>query len=633
MIVRVRVHFIALLIGVVFIALVGRLFYIQVINGNEYAMQSRRQTRQRAILPAARGRILDVKGRILAKNVQSKLQTSQEIAAFVISSADSSTPKVGQQTIERVYPYGELAGSVLGYVGRDGNGLGGIEFAYDEHLCGENGWTILQRDGRNFRYRRIGLPTKRPETGADIFLTIDVEVQEIVENVLAQTVRHLDAKGGMCIITEPKTGRIIAMANYPRFNPNIAGHYPIAQRKNKCIEYNYEPGSTFKILTAASALQANLLDENDKLDGGNGVYQVYDQVIRDRRAFGSLTFTEALTVSSNVCFAKVAERLGDDRLYRYAKEFGMGARCGIELPGEEGGTLSPVSQWSGRTGPTVAIGQEISVTLLQMMTSIGCVANDGVLLVPTVCDRVVGADGKTIATSQRRPVRQVLSADVARRMRAMLGHVVAEGTGNRAAIDGIPIGGKTGTSQKYDSEQGTYSLDKYWSSFIGFIPQQEPVLLCGIVIDEPGNGESGGVAAAPAFRKIMSQIISNPRLEYGERILLQCRNRLERRENQSGPKPDVITAGVSLPLKGGSLSGKKSTGKAGALKKLSKYQSENVTVPDLRNSDAREAVRFLSAQGLLPFLEGKGRVQSQHPKPGQVVSWAQPCTLYCSTEF
>jgi cell division protein FtsI/penicillin-binding protein 2 len=268
-IIKVRLIFISVLLALCFSALIGRLFYIQILNGKKFAIRCREQSKRRTLLTARRGFIRDRKGHVLAKSV----------------------------SIKRVYPFGELAGPVLGYVGTDGNGLAGVEYTFDRYLKGENGWSIIQKDGRNKRYSRIGMPKKAPQNGCDVYLTIDVEIQKIAEKVLAATLKKCKASGGMCIVMDPVCGDVLAMVNAPAFNPNVWKQYPSECRKNRCVTINYEPGSTFKVVTAAAALQEGVKKEEDKINGDQGIFEIYDQTIRDYKPFGILTFSEALCYS------------------------------------------------------------------------------------------------------------------------------------------------------------------------------------------------------------------------------------------------------------------------------------------------------------------------------------------------
>ncbi|HEX7510972.1 MAG TPA: penicillin-binding transpeptidase domain-containing protein, partial [Chitinivibrionales bacterium] len=292
---KARALFVTLIVACAFLVIVGRLFVIQIVKNGFYARQSKKQTQERSLIAAHRGAILDRKGVVLATTVdgRSPITLRGDDSINEPTGAGNGGKKESTVAIKRLYPHGECAGAVLGYVGSDGAGLGGVEFYFDRYLKGEDGWAILSKDGKNNKYATLSLPSKAPRGGSDVFLTIDADIQKITENALKQAVENLKACGGMCIIMEPATGKILAMAGEPSFNPNFAVRYSLGQRLNKCINYTYEPGSTFKVLTAACALQERVMKETDTLDGNHGFYEVFDQKIRDKEAFGRLSFTEA----------------------------------------------------------------------------------------------------------------------------------------------------------------------------------------------------------------------------------------------------------------------------------------------------------------------------------------------------
>ncbi len=667
-IIKVRIIVVSFFVSLCFCVLVGRLFYIQILNGDKYTTRCREQSKRRTLIPSQRGVIRDCGGRILAKSISSDGSLEE------ILNDNSKTRKnkkyarnSGAMSFKRFYPYGKLAGAVLGYVGRDYNGLAGAEYTFDQFLRGENGWSIIQKDGRNQHYSRIGMPNKPPKSGADVYLSINVQIQKIVEKVLSETVQALNARGGMSIVMNPVSGEILAMANVPAFDPNRWKQYPVATRNNNCISYNYEPGSTFKIVTAAAALQENVKQENDTLNGNQGLYEIYDQVIRDHKAFGNLTFSQALSYSSNVCFAKIANELGNKRLYKYTRDFGLGSGSGIFLPGEEVGIVHPVNKWSGRTRVTMAMGQEVSVTFLQMMVVFSAIANGGILVEPHVYTKIVDTDGAVIEKRDPKTKRQVISENTALRLRNMMRGVVEYGTAKRGALPGLSIGGKTGTSQKIDMETGSYSNDRVWASFIGFAPVKEPVLVCGVVIDEPSHGEGGGVAAAPAFRQILRQIISHPNLQYAEKLIgTDCPDPSPTDErikpNDAVKKlPDMCRMGrtqaaaflsaekISFEIIGTDRDIAYQSPPAGTMftddTRLILYTGENkqdgaqpqrtggrIRVPNCVGKDLRDAVNALNLKGLVPYVKGAGVVMHQDPMVGTMLNSAVTCTLVCSFE-
>lgn len=660
---RIRILVIQSVILVLLGIIASRLFVIQVLKGPEYAQKTLRQSQQRSVITALRGSIVDRKGRVMATSAQRKIAVLVDSSVarneneLVVMRNDSAG--LGYVNVKRIYPFGELAGSVLGYTGRDGYGLDGAELAFDRQLRGENGWAILQKDGRNRLYKKIGLPTQLPVNGATAILTIDVDIQQIVENNLRQAMKDCQAKGAMCIVVEPSTGKILAMANEPGFNPNMPSRYPVILRHNNCIEYNFEPGSTFKVVSAATALQEHIKSENDILYANNGIYEVYDQTIRDSKPYGYLTFVQALAYSSNVCFAKISDEIGSQRFYDYIRNFGFGQRTGIELPGEESGIVHPISKWSGRTRVTMAIGQELSATLLQMVCLFGTVANDGILVRPRTHDRTIGIDGMVIDSTTCDPVRRVISPQVALRLRRMLKHVVDEGTAKNAAISGVAIGGKTGTSRKMDIATGKLSSEMVWTSFIGFAPVDRPVLLCGVVMDEPRVKGSGGEAAAPVFKRIVEQIISHPGLEFAERIIEHPAKDtgIPKQHQKYVRVPELVGVAPSAAIKRAGNAGIKIeiigngttiTYQSPDAKKMV-LQSESIVAytgisttvtiadslpaPDCTGRDLLDAVNLLNVKRIGIAIQGCGIVSRQNPLPGTLLKPADVCTLFCTLDY
>jgi cell division protein FtsI (penicillin-binding protein 3) len=638
---RFRVKLAGALLGLFALAVFARLVTIQVVHREEYSRKSRQQTVQRRVVRATRGRILDSRGRELAVSVGGDASEARQEA--------------------RVYPNGELAGPLLGYVGRDGYGLGGAELAFERYLRGEDGWTLVHRDARitkgGQRNYNVDLPEKPAVRGADVHLTIDLEIQKILQSILQQTLERYRAQGAMGVVVDPSTGAILAMANEPSFDPNRSQEYPLAQRVNRCIGGIYEPGSTYKLVTASAALQERVLAESDTLFAGNGVYTVYGESIRDHKPFGIITFADAVAQSSNVFFARLADRLGNERFYRYTCDFGFGERTGIALPGEEAGIVHPVREWSGRTRVTMAMGHELCATLLQVVMLYAAVANDGVLVQPMICNRVVDAGGEGIDTSTVRPVRRVVSRDVARRLRVMLRQVVQDGTGTLANVDGVEIAGKTGTSQKLDLQTRAYMADRYVTSFVGMVPAEEPALVCGIVVDDPDTARAGGLSAAPAFRQVVRQLVSNPDLRYAERILSDSsRQSLQRTPSAQATVPavcgmsvgeareklqalgvlfDVIGTADTVRYQSPAWGRLPSTGMrvklyADESVRVGGVDAPRVAVPDCRGADLREAISMLNVRGIMPYVIGAGVVRGQRPGAGALLRQAEPCSLFCS---
>jgi len=412
----------------------------------------------------------------------------------------------------RVYPKRSLAGQVLGFVGIDNEALGGIEVRYDSILKGRKGWLVVQKDRsgkplfpKDFKYIR-------PSPGYDLKLTLDEVIQHISERELDRIVQETGAAGGTVIVMAPDSGEILAMAVAPRFDPNRYRNFSSSKRQNRAITHAYEPGSTFKLVTAAAALEENLVFPEDLIDCEEGLYRVKGGAVHDHDAIGVIPFYQVIARSSNIGTIKVAEVLGRTRLASYIQAFGFGRRLGIGLPGESPGLLRNPEAWSGRSLASISIGQEIGVTPLQMVTAASVLANGGRLKTPRIIQEDSGEDAalQEQLRKKRGPLnaKRVISERVASVMTQILRTVVSEkGTARRAAVPGFSVAGKTGTAQKFDREAGRYSKDKYVSSFVGFVPAEDPALTILVAVDEPKGVAWGGEIAAPVFSRIAQAVL------------------------------------------------------------------------------------------------------------------------------
>lgn len=393
----------------------------------------------------------------------------------------------------RLYPQGNLAGAVLGRVGHDNAGLAGVEYARQPALAGEGRVLIARRDarGRLIEWRTV----KAGREGADLRLTLDAALQYRAESELAAAVQRTGAQGGLVAVMKPETGELLAMASWPPYNP-LTGGIP----HNAVAEMAYEPGSTFKAFTVLAALNENKTRPDEVIFCENGGLTVNGQYIKDHKPFGNLTVEKIIAESSDVGVMKLALRVGATRFDEYMRDFGFGARTGSGLPGESAGIFAPVEKWSGRSLATLAMGQEIAVSPLQLLSAYSAIANGGRLVVP-----------RLFMDEAPHPARQIrVRPAVLAQMREMLNDVVSEGTGKKAAIPGVRSGGKTGTAQK--ALNGHYLDGKYFASFIGFFPLEKPIAVALVVIDEPRVGmHHGGEAAAPVFGALARDIYIHAR--------------------------------------------------------------------------------------------------------------------------
>lgn len=419
-----------------------------------------------------------------------------------------------QTESKRFYPLGSYLAHVLGAIDIDDQGLSGIEYKYNQLLQGKKGRVLVHRDALR---RKYGLEILEPAIpGADLVLTIDTTIQYIAERELERAVYDNQASWGTVIVSHPPSGEILAMASYPDYDPN---YYPPADpsaQVNRAIQENFEPGSAFKIVTAAAALESGKISLNRVYDCSAGYFSIGGLAIRDHKRFNLLTFPEVFIHSSNVGTIQVAIQLGEDYLYEMIKKFRFGEKTGIDLPGEEAGILRPTRSWTIHTLPHISVGYEISVTAIQLLQALNILANRGELVPPRLVKAINGPDG-TKPVSAPLPCRVMAAERAAYLVESIFSKVVEKGTGTAAKVFGFPAAGKTGTAQKFDPISKAYSSSRHRSIFLGFIPVDKPRVSIIIVIDEPKSGKYyGGDVAAPVFREIAGQVLlylkESPRL-------------------------------------------------------------------------------------------------------------------------
>ena len=399
----------------------------------------------------------------------------------------------------RHYPMGPMASHLLGLVGVDGHGLSGIESQFEKTLDPAS--------------PRPAEPFGPHEHRGHVQLTIDARIQEIAEKELEWGIKKSNAANGLVIVQDPRSGEILAMASWPSISldPDHPPH-PKEMRIPALVDV-FEPGSTFKIVMAAAALEEGVVRKGEIFDGEKGKYRVADITIHDHEPIKKMTFDEILIFSSNVGSAKIGERLGTERLYQYARHFGFGVFPGSDLPGEAKGVLRRPQDWSAVSKCVVAFGQEVGVTAMQLASAYSAVANGGVLMEPKIIRAVVSPKNKPLWSFSPVPVRQVVSEETSSRLRGILSRVVDEGTGRNARVpwlSNLKIAGKTGTAQKFDVQNRRYSKDLNLVSFCGFFPADRPDYTIVVILDEPRTGSWGGTVAAPLFRRIAEQIASGP---------------------------------------------------------------------------------------------------------------------------
>ena len=412
-----------------------------------------------------------------------------------------------QQESKRYYPKRELAAQALGYVGLDDEGLAGLEHAYESTLAGKPGTMMISMDARRRRFARV---EKKPEAGDNLVLTIDEKIQWIVERELDQAMQDTKAEAAMVVVQNPRTGEILALANRPTFDLNNTKRITPALLKDHAVSDIYEPGSVFKTVTFSAALNEGLVHPNEMVDTQGGVINVNGLRIHDLHRLGTVPVSEAFAKSSDVAAVKTGLRLGDERFYKYIRDFGFGQQTGIELPGETRGMTKPPNRWSKVSIGAMSIGQEIGVTPLQVISMISTIANDGVYSPPRIVAGVTKPTAVGPQTIAYKPpqTRRVISTMTAAQMRQLMEGVVLFGTARRAILDGYTSAGKTGTAQKVDPSTGRYSHTDYVASFAGFAPVSNPQVSIVVVIDSAKGLHQGGQISAPVFSRIAQQVLA-----------------------------------------------------------------------------------------------------------------------------
>ncbi|MGB9641641.1 MAG: peptidoglycan D,D-transpeptidase FtsI family protein [Candidatus Ratteibacteria bacterium] len=538
-----RQRFVEIFLLLCFCFLAGRLVYLQIIKYEKYSSLADSRQYVEKILPAQRGTIYDRNGNVLAmdvpvktlyvdtRHVENKEQTIKVLARILkmpyseiekkfrekypqikrkltveeYSAIEKEKLKgiVFEDDYKRVYPNGTLACHVLGSVNIDGKGIEGIELQYDDVLAGDTGIVAILRDGKGNYLSSFSKITKRPVRGRDIYLTVDSRIQQIVEEEIANCWETSNPKKVSVIVADPHTGEILAMANRPNFDPNTPGRFPAEFRKNYAVTDLFEPGSIFKIVTAAAVLEEKKVNINDVFNCEGGKWFIRGHILHDAHPYGILDFQQIIIKSSNIGTVKLALKIGEDTLYQYIKRFHFGETTGIDLPGEIRGILRPVERWSDYSITAIPIGQEVGVTCLQAIRAISVLANGGYLIRPHVLKKIDPPDPSTVASFDK---EQIISSETISTLNSILSKVVSEeGTAVKARIPGYTICGKTGTAQKF--ENGAYSHTKFVASFIGFLPLENPRVAILVNVDEPKGAYYGGAVAAPVFKEIAWRVV------------------------------------------------------------------------------------------------------------------------------
>ncbi len=562
--VRNRVLGITGFLVVIAVVIIGRLFSLQVTGHQRLSARAAEQLTEEIQFLPKRGIIADRAGRRLAVDVEvdsiygvpSQVADKDDVARRLASVTGRDAARYSRELDKkrpfvwlerrvspgvssrinamgwkgvgfikenrRFYPQREFGAQVVGIAGMDNQGLSGLEQGYDRDLWRDAVVVMAEQDAFGKDILVSGPPLEALREGDELRLTLDEVIQFIAQEELGRGVESAGAAGGSIVVLDPRNGDVLAMANAPFFNPNDSASCTPAALRNRSIADALEPGSIMKTFLLSAALEERVVTRETMFNCENGSMPFQGGVLHDVHPYGTLAVNDIIGKSSNIGSTKIAMRLGAENYHRYLKAFGFGEKTGIDLPGEALGMLRPVARWSGRSIASVAIGQEVSVTPLQMAAAFAAAINGGELWRPRVASELVSTEGVVLKSFEAHKVRQVISKETSRQVVETLVHVVEEGTGKAAAVEGYAIGGKTGTAQKYDSQLRTYSAHKYLASFVGMAPARDPRLVVLVMIDEPQGAIYGGSVAAPVFKRVVQRTLRylNVPPETREQVLL-----------------------------------------------------------------------------------------------------------------
>ncbi len=637
---RIRIRIIGGFFAVFFALTSARAFYLQIVKEDDWTKRAERQHQKMVPLTPARGTIYDSTGAPLAVSVEvdscfaepavigdvEKAASSlapllgmpRDVVAKKLSGKKSFvwlqrqiTPELTRRIKElkisgigfvkesrRFYPNSEVAAHVIGFTGLDPEGLEGIELGFNRQILGSTGYMVTERDALGREIALVGTVIKKASKGYNVTLTLDKNIQYIAEKELAKAVTESRAVGGIALVMEPQTGKILAMASSPTFNPNAFRRYPHDSLRNRAIADSFEPGSTMKVFLMATALEEKVVGPNDSFNCENGSYAIGGRVIHDTHKYGSLRVSDILKYSSNIGSAKVGSRLGPQRVFDGLKKFGFGEISGIDLPGEVAGYMRPRSGWGSLDLATISFGQGISVSSLQLVAAVSAIANGGMLMKPYLVERISDDSGTVIRQFSPQIRRRVLSSDTSRAMAKMMVGVTTEGgTGLNAAVDGYRVAGKTGTAQKVDALTKCYSASKRTASFIGFVPADNPRLAILVVVDEPKTNVYGGVVAAPAFREIAFQSLCYLKVPPTGPVKAKAKTPETREEAK--PRPDEAVTVAEGAIDEG---------------------TSGVVMPNFQGMSIRQVLQYMEKNSLNVKIVGSGRAVEQNPLPGRRIS-------------
>lgn len=705
---RKRVNIVLLLILGLMAVIIARLAIIQLVDSEKYSIIAKKQSQTRDIISPSRGIIFDRNMNPMVSNIykvsviadpyriknpdivaellsnvfgKSKAEyldnlSNKSLNSFYIERKAQINDLKGLDTLRieglevfkepaRYYNYGQTASQLIGYNNLDNKGVSGIELSFDKDLTGKDGYMISRKDGKGTKRPDLNYIQKEPEAGANVVLTIDKNIQQIAEEELANGIKTFNAYRGKAVIASVKTGEILGMCTYPTFDPNDIKKEDTSGMKNAVISDIYEPGSTFKIVTAAAIIEEKLGIGSTVINTENGNYKVYGMSISDSYPASSLSFQEIVERSSNVGFVKLSQKLGAERFFKYARDFGFGIYSGIELNGENKGYLKRPVDFTNGSLEFMSIGYQVAVNALQLTMAYSAIANEGMLMKPYLVKKIISTDGKVLQENVPSPVRQVVSTETAKTLSQMFKGVIERGTGTDAKIEGVSIAGKTGTTQKI--VEGEYSSGSHISSFVGYFPAENPEIIITVVIDDPKNGYYGGKVAAPVFQKIATRMMEymGKTASYKDEYIAASQNTEEIKDASAGYVnviPNLINMRlkdaieilnerkilyeIENDIKENKIDGKiisnqqpspgSSLQEGGRLNLQVKdfyISSEaSMVIPNVKQLSLRKAINKLVSEGFTVDVSGSGEIIEIYPKVGTKVPAKSKVILFCKEE-
>lgn len=719
---RRKINFLFVILFGIFTVILTKLVNVQIIDSEKYRIAARKQYENKIVLAPYRGLIYDRNMNVLVSNSYeysfaadpnmvdkpeevaeilsktfgkskeeylSKL-TSQNTSFIYLERKVDASKLNGLDSMKysgiivlkepkRVYNYGSLASQILGFTNQENKGQTGIELSMETELTGKEGFVIMQRDGRGNNRPSLEFPRKDPENGNNIVLTLDMNIQRFAEEELEEGVKSHNADGGKVVVLSVKTGEVLAMSSYPTFDPNKISESDTSGMKNAVISDIYEPGSTFKLITAAATLEEKIEDRNSIIETGS-VSEVKGLNITDVHGASSMTFQQIIEESSNIGFSNISIKLGSERFYKYARDFGFGIYNGVELPGENKGFLKRPIDFSSVSLPYMSIGYEVLVNALQISNAYSSIANNGMMMKTFIVKKEFSNDNSTIFESRPTPVRQVVSEKTAKTLTSLLTGVVERGTGTDAKVEGVSIAGKTGTAQRLIN--GEYSSSSHNSSFVGYFPADNPQILITVILNNPKSGEYyGGKVAAPVFQKIATRIINftgtsnipsndfvnvnypvenskinsireineqnilipnliNLKPEDAKEILTESNIKYEIIDSTGNT--DNATAGGNsavskfiesqIPLPNERIPFNDNLKVKLVVKTNTVTDDKLILVPEMKNLSLRKAINVLLSDGFNIFINGSGKIISQSPVAGTRQLPGSKIILYCKNQ-